>query len=450
MWRKFGPLPVVLLAVTLGVGAYLHASGHALPGLPLRQLPASLAQAIAANDSVALAAAARARCGLLSGKPRRACFEDVLLQLVKQDRVRLAMGTLDLLGQRDPDIRRFGHDYSHVVGINAWAPGKDLGAAYAACNELFQSGCYHGVIQAYFAYEGTDSAKVVGLCREHAEMRDDNWLHFQCVHGIGHGLVQDYGMNLPRALAGCDLLGTYFDTESCYGGAFMEFILGGRGQSHHVHLPAGAGKAADSAAGRGMAGMDHDMPGMEHGPAPSRTWPPFKARDPGDPYYPCSKLGSRYQRACYGMQAGLIVETTGLDFAKVAAVCDSAPGPMRPVCYQGIGTYVSGVTARDSRLAIRACSLGSPRWRPWCFVGVVKNFIDVTAKTDDGVAFCRLLDAPDIASSCWNAVGEQAAFMFRDPEPRERVCRNADGAMAASCRYGARLTNVRPPELPSG
>ena len=451
MVRKFGLFAGALFAALLGVGAYLHASGHALPGLPRRPASQSLVQAIAANDSAAVAAAARERCGSLAGKPRRACFEDVLLQLVKQDRVRLAMGALDLLGQRDPEIRRNGHDYSHIVGINAWAPGKDLGAAYASCNELFQSGCYHGVIQAYFAYEGTDSANVVGLCRDHAEMRDSDWLHFQCVHGIGHGLVQDYRMNLPRALAGCDLLGTYFDTESCYGGAFMEFILGGRGQSHHVHLAAGAARdSADPGAGHDMAGMEHGMPGMEHTAAPRKTWPPFKPRDPDDPLYPCTALGSRYQRACYGMQAGLIVETTGLDFAKVAAICDTAPGPMRPVCYQGIGTYVSGVTARDPRQAIKLCSLGSPRWRPWCFVGVVKNFIDVTAKTDDGVAFCRMLDSPDIASSCWNAVGEQAAFMFRDTDRRETVCRNAEGAMAAACRYGAGLSSERPPELPTG
>src|ERR1041385_7123223 len=106
MWRKIGLFAGVLLAVLLGVGAYLHASGHALPGLPARPLPGALVQAIAANDSAAVAAAARARCGLLAGKPRRACFEDVLLQLVRQDRVRLAMGALDLLGQRDPEIRR--------------------------------------------------------------------------------------------------------------------------------------------------------------------------------------------------------------------------------------------------------------------------------------------------------------------------------------------------------
>ena len=435
MWRKIGLIAGIVLGVVLGVGAYLYARGQALPGLPLAPLPRSLAPAIAAGDSAAVAAAARARCTLVAGGSRKACFEDFLLQLVRQDRVRLAMGTLDLLGQKDDDIRRYGHDYSHVVGINAWRPGKDLGTVYLQCNELFQSGCYHGVIQAFFAYEGTDSAKVVHLCHDHPILRDNAWLHFQCVHGIGHGLLQDYSMNLPRALAGCDVLGNYFDSESCYGGAFMEFILGGRGQSHHTHVPEGAG---------------HEMAGMNHAAMVPDTAPPFKVRDRSDPLYPCSVLGSRYQRSCYEMQAGLIVETTGLDFAKVAKVCDTAPDPMRPVCYQGIGTYVSGVTARDPREAARLCSLGSEQWRPWCFVGVVKNFIDVTARPDDGVAFCRSLAAPDIASRCWKAVGEEAAVLYPAVEKREEVCRGAESTMVDACRSGAGLSRVRPPELPSG
>ena len=207
MWRKIGLIAGIVLGVVLGVGAYLYARGQALPGLPLAPLPRSLAPAIAAGDSAAVAAAARARCTLVAGGSRKACFEDFLLQLVRQDRVRLAMGTLDLLGQKDDDIRRYGHDYSHVVGINAWRPGKDLGTVYLQCNELFQSGCYHGVIQAFFAYEGTDSAKVVRLCHDHPILRDNAWLHFQCVHGIGHGLLQDYSMNLPAPSLGATYWG---------------------------------------------------------------------------------------------------------------------------------------------------------------------------------------------------------------------------------------------------
>ena len=429
MRRKLALGAAVLAVALLGFAAFARISGAAIPGQPLPPLPAELTSAAAGGDSSTAARLISRRCGLLAGDPRRKCFEEALLELVRQDRVRFAMSTLALLGEEHDQIRKFGHDYSHVIGINAWTPGKDVGATYLQCTELFQSGCYHGVIQAVFAHSGTDSASVVALCKGNTEIRESAWLRFQCVHGIGHGLLQTYTMNLPRALRGCDMLGNAWDSESCYGGAFMEFIVGGRGQSHHV------------ASDHGEAGHHEVEPD---------TFPAFKVRDSSDVLYPCSALGDRYQRACYQMQAGLIVERTGLDFAKVAQVCEGAPRPMRPVCYQGIGTYVSGVTARDPAEAIRHCSQGSMRYRSWCFVGVVKNFIDVTAKTEDGIAFCRQLVPQDIATSCYVAVGEQAAVLFRDPALRETACSTAQPAYLAACRYGAGLSPERPPALPTG
>jgi hypothetical protein len=315
---------------------------------------------------------------------------------------------------------------------------------YLQCSELFQSGCYHGVIQAVFAYQGTDSASVVALCRDTPAITQSGWLRFQCVHGIGHGLVQTYSMNLPRALTGCDMLGNAWDAESCYGGAFMEFIVGGRGQSHHAHLPskkdsAGAGGEAEH------AGMDHE--GMDHGAKPDSS-PPFKVRDSTDLLYPCSVLGQKYLRACYQMQPGLVVERTGLNFVKVAAVCDTAPENMRAVCYQGIGTYVSGVTSRDPEESIKLCSLGQARYVPWCFVGLVKNFVDVTANADDGLALCQRLGPSNIATACYHAVGEEITTLYAQAEKREAVCVRVDARYIGACRFGAGLIADRPVDLP--
>ena len=433
MLRKIGLTILVLTAAIAGAGAYFRAQGAALPGLPLPQIPGRVSGVIASGDSVATAELAASRCRLLLGKSRKSCYEDFLLDLVHRDQVRLAMGTLAVLGSRDPQIRRSGHDYSHVIGINAWTPDKDIGAVYLQCNELFQSGCYHGVIQGFFAYYGTDSTRVVGLCRDTPGISNNGWLRFQCVHGIGHGLVQTYTMNLPHALAGCDMLGNSWDSESCYGGAFMEFIVGGRGQSHHPNLPSKPGEAAG----------EHN-----HAAMVADSWPAFKARNPADLLYPCSALGERYQRACFQMQAGLIAEVTGLDFARVAAVCDTAPEQWRRACYQGIGTYVSGVTAREPTESIRMCSLGAPRYRPWCFVGLVKNFVDVTANTDDGIALCRRLGPRDIATSCYVAVGEEASVLYPNMDRRNAACAKAESQYVEACRFGAGLGAPRPEGLP--
>ncbi len=433
---------VLIVAAGLGFALYADSQGAALPGRELPPIPAALSTAIEADDSVTVANFTRTRCRLLRGSDRRACYEDVLLQLVEQNKISLSMGTLDLMGQRDVAIRKYGHDYSHVVGINAWTPGENLGDVYLQCTELFQSGCYHGVIQAFLAYEGTDSAKVASICQDTPGIRDSGWLRFQCVHGIGHGLLQTYTMDLPRALDGCDKLGNYFDTESCYGGAFMEFVVGGRGQSHRPHLKL---RGKDTAAVNSST-MDHE--GMDHGSAAPVSTTQFKVRMPGSLLYPCTVLSERYLRACYQNQAGLMVEQTGLDFAKVAAGCDTAPERMRPTCYQGIGTYVSGVTTREPEESIRLCSLGSMRYQSWCFVGVVKNFVDVTANPDDGLAFCRRLGPTEIATACYNAVGEQASVLYVPMAKRDSVCMKVEPKYNQACRYGAGLTTDRPIALP--
>ncbi|NOT08370.1 MAG: hypothetical protein HOP28_09215 [Gemmatimonadales bacterium] len=424
----------VLVLGAVGVTGWFYAKGAALPGQGLPPVPDQL---IAAGDSAKLAEFTEARCRLLMGKKKQSCIEDVLLTLVRQDRVRLAMATLALLGERSDAIRHIGHDYSHVIGINAWEPGKDVGKSYMQCTELFQSGCYHGVIQSFFAYKGTDSASVVSVCRDTPEISASAYLRFQCVHGIGHGLVQTYSMKLPRALAGCDMLGNSWDSESCYGGAFMEFIVGGRGQSHHVTVKTDSGAAEE---------MDHSK--MDHGAMAQDTFPSFKVREPSDLHYPCSVLGKQYQHSCYQMQAGLIVERTGLDFAKVAKVCDTAPEKMRSVCYQGMGTYISGVTTRDPVKSLQHCSLGASRYQPWCFVGAVKNFIDVTATAEDGLEFCGMVAAEDAATSCYNAIGEEAAFLYQSMDRRAVVCAKALPKYVEACRFGAGLSPIRPAALP--
>ena len=441
MIRKIGLATLVVVAAVAGAGVAFRLQGAALPGFALPSLPERLEQAGAANDSVTAAEIAFKRCRLLVGPSHRKCYEDFLLQLVQRGQVRLSMGALALLGKKDPYVRRYGHDFSHVIGINAWKPDQDIGAVYLQCNELFQSGCYHGVIQAFFSYRGTDSASVASLCRETPGIRDNNWLRFQCVHGIGHGLVQTHTMNLPRALAGCDLLANTWDSESCYGGAFMEFIVGGRGQSHHPH-PAGGAGTGKAGAGGGEPG---DMAEMDHSAMDQSAVAAFKVRDRSDPLYPCSVLGERYQRACYQMQAGLIAEITGLDFAKIAATCDRAPEQWRRWCYQGIGTYASGVVVRDPGKGIEYCSLGSPRYRPWCFVGLVKNFVDVTAKTDDGLDLCRRLVPPDIATACYVAVGEEAAVLYPAMERRGEACARAESRYVEACRFGAGFLDANRP-----
>jgi hypothetical protein len=295
----------------------------------------------AGADSLALADSALRTCRALSGDAQADCYNGVLVPLVASRGVRLAMGTLNALAARDAGVRVDGHVYAHMIGMAAGrAAGADLRHAFTECTEIFQSGCYHGVIQTYFEQLHTvDAAGVNALCGPYTA---DQWLRFQCVHGAGHGLTAFYDHDLPRALAGCDLLGSSWDRESCYGGAFMENVVNATAPHHaghalHAHMAA----------------------------------TPFKALDSTDLQYPCSAVGRRYLTACYNMQTSVMLHFTRGDFAATARACLHAPPGLEPVCFQGMGREVSAYSRQDHRAAIRLCGFASAEYQPWCHVGVV-------------------------------------------------------------------------------
>jgi hypothetical protein len=390
------------------------------------------------GDTVGLAHLAERECSGKSSEAKQTCYEDYFVKLARSDRVRVALGALGALAADYPEIQRDGHGYTHVIGIRAWHPGADVGAIFRSCTGLFQSGCYHGVIQAYLTEGGAvDSARSVKLCDQIASEATDRWMRFQCVHGIGHGFEMAWNWELPKALKGCDWLRTNWDRYSCYGGVFMENAVASMPGGHHhtaVH-------ALAAAAGGDTSTTMADMPGMEHhSGSPDPTKITFKMRDPADALYPCSIVDTMYQFSCYQLQGGLILARVQNDFAKAAAECDKALPLQRAQCYVSLGTNASGMTVQNTPKAIAYCSHGDPGYQPFCFVGAVKNYIDVTAKPDDGINFCKAVPTWANRMSCYRAVGEELSVLYStDLAARERACVNGGVDGETECRRGAEL-----------
>ena len=57
------------------------------------------------------------------------------------------------------------------------------------------------------------------------------FLYYQCVHGLGHGLMISTGYDLPYALHVCEKLQTGWDESSCTGGVYMENVNAANGTS---------------------------------------------------------------------------------------------------------------------------------------------------------------------------------------------------------------------------
>ena len=119
----------------------------------------------AKGDTAALAKTAERECVGKTSEAEQTCYEDYFVKLARSDRVAVALGSLAALAANHPQVQREGHGYTHVIGIRAWKDGADVAAIFRSCNGLFQSGCYHGVIQAYLTEGGAnvDSARAVQL-----------------------------------------------------------------------------------------------------------------------------------------------------------------------------------------------------------------------------------------------------------------------------------------------
>ncbi|MBA2564892.1 MAG: hypothetical protein H0V09_05665 [Gemmatimonadetes bacterium] len=387
------------------------------------------------------------QCTGRTGVEKVPCYEQLLLPLVKERGVETVMATLGRVASLDSDVARDGHVLAHGIGIAAYSSQEDVARTFARCSPAFQSGCYHGIIQAYFEHAPASSAEAVNeLCAPYRGAAGNRWLLFQCVHGMGHGLTMVHGHVLPEALRGCDLLSDGWDREACYGGAFMENIVNATAPHH-----AGAGlMARQGSTGSSHAAHAHGVKQADSAvvaaAAPQALR--FKALDPADPHYPCSILEERYQLACYGMQTSAMLHLNGGDIAAAAGACDGAPPPMRAPCYQSLGRDISSYTLQDPDQSIRLCSLGSERYRPWCFVGLVKNFVDLTATTESAFAFCAKVPSGPSRMKCHEALGEQIGILKSDLSERSILCDRSERGYVEACRFGARLIQERPAGLP--
>lgn len=380
----------------------------------------------ATSDSIALARSISDFCRRAEDKSR--CYESSLAATARSGNVKTAMGALNLISLTEPDIRRTGHVYAHAIGIAAGRTRGDISQTFTQCSESFQSGCHHGVIQAWFSgIDSVGAADANALCAPFRAREQDRWIRFQCVHGMGHGLTMLYKHDLPKGLAGCDLLTEWWDRHSCYSGAFMENIV-------NVSMPHHPARSMSQKSKDGGEHKDHAAHAPEHHGSPA-----FKPVDPADPLYPCSVMAQRYLSACYEMQTSVMLHNNKGDLAGAAKACETAPAAMRTTCFASLGRDISSYSQQNHAEVIRMCSLAAAKYQPWCYFGVVKNFIDLEARPQDGLSLCRSVPAADGKAMCYQAVGEQILVLAGDPGQRRASCSLGEAEYLEACLYGARL-----------
>jgi hypothetical protein len=367
---------------------------------------------------------------------KTSCYRSLLDDRLAVGGVAAALETLRQLTKSDPDVERDVHMYAHGIGIDAYRRQPDMNATFSNCTPEFSSGCYHGVLQAYFDIKGTADPNVVrGACGPYESASDKQWLLFQCLHGMGHGLDMALNHDLPKALAACDLLNEPWHQQSCYGGAFMENIT-------HVTMPDHPATmlAEETAHDRSKSGdMGSTMASMHMGDGAKGSEPAFRAIDSTNPQYPCSIFAARYGAECYRIQTALMLYLDRGNLAQTAHECDQAPTQFRHQCYESLGRDISSYANYETGAAIRLCTVGTMALRRYCYTGAAESFVDNEAKADAGFAVCAAIPVAGDKPTCFERIGQLVLSLAPTPAGRELMCTLPSPSATRACRKGAQL-----------
>ena len=179
------------------------------------------------------------------------------------------------------------------------------------------SGYYHGVLQVALA--GLPRNVVVKksqhLCSAPA-VNTEEFLLYQCVHGLGHGLMIYSGDDLPWSLRTCHKLLTDFDRVSCTGGVFMQNLDTTMGTSRYLSTK--------------------------------------------DPIYPCNTVVERDKVYCYLMVTSRINTLDGYNWRKTADWCRRSERGWVETCFESYGRDASGSSEYDPAKTIALCLQAGP------------------------------------------------------------------------------------------
>jgi len=261
-------------------------------------------------------------------------------------------------------VERGCHRIAHTIGSATLTRHEDdVGQAFADGDSTCWSGFYHGILER--ALKGaTEEAVLVARLRDLcAGVLDgpDRFIAYQCVHGLGHGLMIRSGLDLPYSLEMCTRLETDWEQISCDGGVFMENFNTSYGVKSR-----------------------------------------FLKDD--DPIYPCTSVKERHKLYCYLQITDNILALNGYDFPAASVTCLDSEPDWISTCFQSYGRSSSGSARNDLDLLIRYCGMVIPDWRGECIYGAVRDIVSNDASGDRALAYCNAV-SPVYAGRCFYGLG---------------------------------------------
>ena len=295
------------------------------------------------------------------------CYGVYYKDLVVRYGVKSAFDDLKARYAVDPFARTQCHQLAHLIGHAAYVTGVPLAQIFAQGDAFCWSGYYHGVMEELVGTMGstTLSSKIDTICKDIPGAKTYSFDYYNCVHGLGHGVMAQEDGQLFDALAICGKLTGTWEQTSCAGGVFMENVM-------------------EESRGTGTAYLKTD-----------------------DLMYPCDAVDAAFKSACYSMQTSHILVVVKYDFSRVFAACRSAESAYRSTCFQSLGRDASGQSVSDLAKTTATCALGQSVGEVNdCYIGAAKDFVSYYHSDVQAKRLCASAANASVKDSCLSNVSQ--------------------------------------------
>jgi cytochrome c553 len=306
------------------------------------------------------------------------CFRQAFGNLAYQEGPEKALATLGKDDTSISGVHADCHQISHWIGHAGLVYYKNhAGVALSHGAMTCNSGYYHGVMQMAFAGLPKDAVvrKAKKLCNVPAVNTSD-FLLYQCVHGLGHGLMIYSGDDLPWSLKTCHKLQDQFDQISCTGGVFMQNLDTTMGVSRFLSNK--------------------------------------------NPIYPCNVVHGQDKYYCYLQVTSRILTLDGYNWTKTADWCRKAEKGWVETCFESFGRDASGSSQYRPAATIQICKKAGSG-ATGCIYGASRDFANNYAGSPQSVAICTASPKPWKAR-CYEGTGTILGALHRSTQDRESAC----------------------------
>jgi hypothetical protein len=324
------------------------------------------------------------------------CYEQAFANISYNDGPKTALDLFDEKIKQPGPIEADCHRIAHAIGGGALKHyNGNVGQAFVAGRPSCTSGYYHGILER--AFLGIDQSQLGAAANKFCSgdvIRKTEFIAYQCVHGLGHGLMIYTGYDLPLSLHTCDKLQSSWDATSCTGGVFMENYQSSYGVQSR--------------------------------------WLRNK-----DLLYPCDAVAAKYKFYCYDLVTARILPKVNYNWAKAAAVCRRSEKGWVNICFQSLGRDASGYTRLDAARILHICKVGGDQARE-CVYAAAKDmaYTDFSPRRAKGL--CNTAPA-DMREYCWEGIGSILGSFDAETEKRKARCDHATHKFRQACYRGAAI-----------